>query len=211
MSGPFIFIATNRLNPGMLDGETARVPGLVDFVHAHEPRVIAFNEYVNGEATEVAVVQFHPDSASLEFHMGVIAERAAPGIRVQRRLREIEPRRMRDVLGRDAEHLFGNYEEVAEAEVLDRHSASRSRTCWFCSITARTRARNALSVRFVATRSAIACRISTRPGCGVRRRRLSGLRRTRDQARRAERATGIEPAFSAWETHRAVMGGRHRT
>jgi hypothetical protein len=77
MSGPFIFIATNRLKPGMLDAETARVPGLVEFVHTHEPRVIAFNEYVNEEGTEVAVVQIHPDSASLEFHMGVIAERAA--------------------------------------------------------------------------------------------------------------------------------------
>jgi hypothetical protein len=26
-----------------------------------------------------------------------------------------------------------------------------------------------------------------------------------------ERATGIEPAFSAWEANRAVIGGRHRT
>jgi hypothetical protein len=77
MSSPFIFIATNRLKPGMLDAETARVPGLVDFVHTHEPRVIAFNEYLNEDGTEVAVVQLHPDSASLEFHMGAIAERAA--------------------------------------------------------------------------------------------------------------------------------------
>jgi hypothetical protein len=77
MSGPFIFIATNRLKPGMLDAETARVPGLVDFVHTHERRVIAFNEYASEDGTEVAVVQVHPDSASLEFHVGVIAERAA--------------------------------------------------------------------------------------------------------------------------------------
>jgi hypothetical protein len=77
MSSPFIFIATNRLKPGMLDAETARVPGLVDFVRTHEPRVIAFNEYLNEDGTEVAVVQLHPDSASLEFHMGAIAERAA--------------------------------------------------------------------------------------------------------------------------------------
>ena len=27
MSGPFIFIATNRLKPGKLDDERARVPG----------------------------------------------------------------------------------------------------------------------------------------------------------------------------------------
>jgi hypothetical protein len=76
MSGPFIFIATNRLKPGKLAEETERVPGLVDFVAANEPRVIAFNEYANEAGTEVAVVQIHPDADSMAFHMGVIAERA---------------------------------------------------------------------------------------------------------------------------------------
>lgn len=52
MSGPFIFIATNRLKPGKLDDERARVPGLVDFIEANEPRLIAFNEYVDEEGTE---------------------------------------------------------------------------------------------------------------------------------------------------------------
>jgi len=77
MSGPFIFIATNRLKPGKLDEEKARVPSLVDFVEANEPRLIAFNEYANEDGTEVAVVQVHPDADSMAFHMEVVAERAA--------------------------------------------------------------------------------------------------------------------------------------
>jgi hypothetical protein len=77
MSGPFIFIATNRLKPGKLDDERARVPGLVDFIEANEPQLIAFNEYANEEGTEVAVVQVHPDADSMAFHMKVVAERAA--------------------------------------------------------------------------------------------------------------------------------------
>lgn len=77
MSGPFIFIATNRLKQGKLVEERKRVPGLVDFVEANEPRLIAFNEYVNDDGTEVAVVQLHPDAESMAFHMKVIAERAA--------------------------------------------------------------------------------------------------------------------------------------
>ena len=77
MSGPFIFIATNRLKPGKLAEERKRVPGLVDFVDANEPRLIAFNEYVNNDGTEVAVVQVHPDAESMAFHLEVIAERAA--------------------------------------------------------------------------------------------------------------------------------------
>ena len=53
MQGPLIFIATNRLKPGLLDSERARVPGLVEFVEPNEPRLIAFNEYVNEAGDEV--------------------------------------------------------------------------------------------------------------------------------------------------------------
>jgi hypothetical protein len=77
VTGPFIFIATNRLKPGNLADESRRVPGLVEFVEANEPRLLAFNEYANEAGTEVAVVQVHPDADSMAFHMAVIAERAA--------------------------------------------------------------------------------------------------------------------------------------
>ena len=77
MSGPFIFIATNRLKSGKLDDERARVPGLVEFIEANEPQLLAFNEYADDEGTEVAVVQVHPDADSMAFHMEVVAERAA--------------------------------------------------------------------------------------------------------------------------------------
>ena len=77
MSGPFIFIATNRLKPGRLEAERARVPGLVEFIDAHEPRLIAFHEYASEDGTEVTVVQIHPDAASMAFHMETVAERAA--------------------------------------------------------------------------------------------------------------------------------------
>jgi hypothetical protein len=77
MSGPFIFIATNRLRPGKLEDERARVPGLVEFIEANEPRLIAFNEYASEDGTEVAVVQVHPDADSMTSHMELVAERAA--------------------------------------------------------------------------------------------------------------------------------------
>jgi hypothetical protein len=75
--GPFIFIATNRLRPGRLEEERERFPGLCEFVQAHEPRLIAFNEYANDEGTEVGVVQVHPDVESMVFHLKLIGERAA--------------------------------------------------------------------------------------------------------------------------------------
>ena len=77
MTGPFIFIATNRLKQRKLNSEQKRLPDLIDFIQANEPRLIAFNEYANEEGTEVAVVQVHPDADSMVFHMELIAERAA--------------------------------------------------------------------------------------------------------------------------------------
>jgi hypothetical protein len=76
-TGPFIFIATNRLKPGGLAAESERVPGLVDFIEANEPRLLAFNEYANDEGTEVGVVQVHPDIDSFSHHMEVVRERAS--------------------------------------------------------------------------------------------------------------------------------------
>jgi hypothetical protein len=77
MAGPFIFIATNRLKSGKLEAERQRVPGLVEFIEANEPRLMSFNEYANADATEVGVVQIHPDTDSFEFHMEVVRERAS--------------------------------------------------------------------------------------------------------------------------------------
>jgi hypothetical protein len=76
MSPPFIIIATNRLKAGKLDRERQRVRGLVEFIEASEPRLIAFNEYVNEAGDEVTVVQIHPDAASMEAHMEIVRERA---------------------------------------------------------------------------------------------------------------------------------------
>ena len=76
MPAPFIFIATNRLKAGRLDLERARVPGLVEFIEANEPRLIAFNEYVNEAEDEVTVVQVHPDAESMEAHLEIVSERA---------------------------------------------------------------------------------------------------------------------------------------
>ena len=57
MSGPFIFIATNRLKEGRFAAERERVAGLVELIEESETRLLAFNEYANGEGTQVGVVQ----------------------------------------------------------------------------------------------------------------------------------------------------------
>ena len=76
MAAPLIFIATNRLKAGQLERERERVPGLVEFIEANEPRLIAFNEYLSDAGDEVTGVQVHPDTASLEAHMEIVRDRA---------------------------------------------------------------------------------------------------------------------------------------
>lgn len=77
MPGTFIFIATNRLKPGKLEAERRRVPGLCELIAATEPRILAFNEYVEEDGGEVGVVRVHPDAESMAYHMEVVRDRAA--------------------------------------------------------------------------------------------------------------------------------------
>jgi hypothetical protein len=77
VTGPFIFIATNRLKPGKLEAECERVGELAAHIDAAEPRLIAFNEYADENGAEVGVVQVHPDAASMQLHMNAVRERAA--------------------------------------------------------------------------------------------------------------------------------------
>ncbi|MFI5611002.1 hypothetical protein [Amycolatopsis sp. NPDC051903] len=76
MSGPFVFIATNRVREGKLEAEKNRVPGWVRFIDEREPRVLGFHEYLSEDGTEVEYVQIHPDAASFEHHLAVLAAEA---------------------------------------------------------------------------------------------------------------------------------------
>jgi hypothetical protein len=71
---PFIFIGTHRLQHGKLEAFRAAFSRLAEVVETNEPRMIAFNGYVNEEGTEVSVVQVHPDTRSMATHMNVVRE-----------------------------------------------------------------------------------------------------------------------------------------
>ena len=74
MGRPFVFIGTHRLQDGKLDDFREAFAKLTQVVEENEPRMIAFNGYANEDGTEVAVVQLHPDAASMELHMEVVRE-----------------------------------------------------------------------------------------------------------------------------------------
>ena len=61
MPGPFIFVATNKVREGKLEGERQRVPGWIDFIQSNEPRLIAFHEYVSADGSRRKVFLRHDE------------------------------------------------------------------------------------------------------------------------------------------------------
>jgi hypothetical protein len=75
MAGPLIFISQSRIKEGELDNFKRGLREMAEFVEANEPRVIAFEAYLNDDDTEVTGVQIHPDADSMALHMQVAFEK----------------------------------------------------------------------------------------------------------------------------------------
>ena len=119
MTGPFLYIGTNTIKPGMLDTARTRLAELVDFVETNEPRMIAFHCYLDEEGSRLTIVQVHPDPESMEFHMQVNAKHFATAF---------------DYLDATVnEQFYGTISDVLAAEVSKWHEpgiagATRPRT-----------------------------------------------------------------------------------
>jgi quinol monooxygenase YgiN len=71
MSEPIVSIDSSEIHEGRLEELKTAMKELVEFVDANEPQPIVYNVYLNEDGTRMTVVQVHPDSASMEFHMTV--------------------------------------------------------------------------------------------------------------------------------------------
>lgn len=71
MSEPIVYIDTSEIQEGQLEELKRAMSELIKFVETSEPRLIAYNVYLNEDGTRMTVVHVHPDSASLKFHMKV--------------------------------------------------------------------------------------------------------------------------------------------
>jgi len=74
MPGPLIFITTARIKEGKLEAYKQFARELLANFEAREPRLIAFNMYLNQDGTEMTSIQVHPDAASMDFHMQVLGQ-----------------------------------------------------------------------------------------------------------------------------------------
>ena len=74
MTQPFIWIGVHKIKEGKVEELKRVLKQLPEFIESNEPRLLAFNFYLNEEESRVAVVQVHPDADSFEFHMKVAGE-----------------------------------------------------------------------------------------------------------------------------------------
>ncbi len=77
MSEAFIYVGTTAIKPGKLEEARKGLAEVIDFVETNEPRLIAFHTYLDEEGSKLTIVQVHPDSASMEFHLQVNAKHFA--------------------------------------------------------------------------------------------------------------------------------------
>jgi quinol monooxygenase YgiN len=99
MAELLIVVDASEVRAGKLEELKVAAKELVAFVEANEPRSISYNFYFSADGSRVTVVQVHPDSASMEFHM----EKAASVFKGFADLVALE--RM-DVYGRPSKHLI---------------------------------------------------------------------------------------------------------
>jgi len=74
MSQPFVYVGTWTIKPGKLEEAKRWLAEHADFIETNEPRLFAFHVYLDEGGEKASVVQVHPDSASMEFHMQLISE-----------------------------------------------------------------------------------------------------------------------------------------
>jgi quinol monooxygenase YgiN len=66
-----VFVDTSEVRKGKLEELKTAISGLAEFVRANEPGPILYNVYLTEDGTRMTVIQAHPDSASMEYHMKV--------------------------------------------------------------------------------------------------------------------------------------------
>jgi hypothetical protein len=107
MSDPIVVIDSSEIREGNLEELKTALKELVEFVEAHEADPIAYNVYFDKDGTRMTVVQIHPSSASMEFHMQV----AGP---VFRKLTELLTLSRVDFYGKPSDVLLEQMRQKAQ-------------------------------------------------------------------------------------------------
>jgi quinol monooxygenase YgiN len=112
MSEPFIFIGTHTIRQGKLQEFKKQWLEVQEVVEAKEPRLIAFNAYVNEDGTELTVVQVHPDADSMLVHMQVARDHISEAYQSV-----LEKTKRIDIYGKPSDAVLEMIGQLAGSEV----------------------------------------------------------------------------------------------
>ncbi len=107
MSDSIIVIDSSEILEGKLEELKTALEELVEFVEANEADPIAYNVYFDEDGTRMTVLQIHPNSAAMEFHMRV----AGP---VFRKFTEMVKLSRVDFYGRPSEAVLEQMRQKAQ-------------------------------------------------------------------------------------------------
>ena len=74
MFTPLIYMSTWKIKEGRLEDYRRFTKEFMEIVEGKEPQLIAINIFLNEDETEMTSIQVHPDTASMDFHMQVLAK-----------------------------------------------------------------------------------------------------------------------------------------
>ncbi len=74
MSEQVISVDSSDIREGKLEELKRAVQELVDFVEANETSILSYQMFIDEHEQRMTVVQVHPDSASMEYHMQAAGE-----------------------------------------------------------------------------------------------------------------------------------------
>lgn len=107
-----VYIDHSDIHEGRLDDLKEGIRRLVDFIETHEPQLTAYGFHLDEDAARMTVVAVHPDTASLELHLGIGNEefRKLGEMITLRQIRVFGPvsDRAREMLEQKAEMLGGS-------------------------------------------------------------------------------------------------------
>jgi quinol monooxygenase YgiN len=107
VSEPIVVIDRSEIREGKLEELKTAVKGLVEFVASNESRPISYHVYFSDDGRTMTVLQVHPDSASMEFHMRV----AGPAFPQFAELLDLQ---QMDVFGTPSEALLQQIQQKIE-------------------------------------------------------------------------------------------------
>jgi hypothetical protein len=117
MADAIVSFDTSSVVEGKLEELKLAMKELAEFVESNEPKAIVYSIYLNEDETLMTVVQVHPDSASMEYHMDV----ARP---VFAKFRDFIKLETIDIYGKPSLDLLDQLRRKAEmlgAATLDAH------------------------------------------------------------------------------------------